>query len=1513
MSIFKNPYTIIMSGIDLGKTVTIGSSETEIASGYVADYQHYAFDPVISQNVNGVKKFSFKMHSKFFDNSTGMWTSNKFIPYLINEREISLSITKDGTPKSYDFILKNITEDSKTHTNTYQFEDALVQELAKNGFNVTLDEKLGNNTGNLEELASYVLADTDWEVEVEGTIMEEVQDFVVNATKNDGTAVKVPYSSCVNKPFLFQTVTLGERDSEGFFNTTSTVEFKNPTTYKSLNGLYVPSNYASVVINQNERIKRTNYVHLSKYIPYWDKYVYKYSTTANNSTTHYGYVESKFQSPVFIQNLITNYAFDGTSGWTGAKMVPKTSAVEGAESTVASPKATVESVYGRFDRSSGEIRFVSAAEDLMNGNFSENIDYTSYLKVVFSGSDGVVVNSGPRDNRSIMENLVPSSQWAFKLVYLTENGEETTNGDEINVNIGEYSYDGNSNADGYKLDNNGLEFTKVQQTIGDYMVYSAPSSQKYTDEDFKKKSNIRILLQGTGTYYIKEIQFFKVVKNNSNKMILPDKVGTSRADSQISSNSYANNDDTNATIEKTYKYFKAIDIDEAIKGIKSWDEIKPVRVTSTLSYSQYKPVHNNGEKIRSVNIKESNYFNILQTLAETFGVWLVLEKRNNTKTAVFKQYVGETKDVGFEYGKNLQNIQRTYESKNIVSKLIVKQNSNQYGENGFCTIARAKSNPTGDSCIYDFRYFQDKGLMNTASFLNEYSTVGNIKGYFPTMRDLNGELRETNEKFVTCASELTQYKAKYELADAGVKAAESSIEEAKNSFEMMTGFSMDMAPFMITSVTLTLENITYENYNLNTALEFTVPEQAEGSNNFSSQITIKINYEEGTDVSKQPQHIFYIHASPQLSFTNGNIKTKEYIVTCVVESGKTSGTATLEISSMDIGGNTCQRYIEEYSEYLRQKRRFQAELNDLKRIENGKPAGKLVEAETLYNTLKKKISDLEQDKTNANITFFTNYSKYIHEGTWVNEQCVDDEKYYSDALSVMYNSSYPKVAYSIDVVDISPLDNSADYGSDYSNYVFNVGDTTYIIDEDFFGDDENHSIIVTELVENLNDPSKNIIKVQNFKDQFQDLFQKITATVQETKFSTGSYKKAVALAEANQAKKQAFMADAMDSATARLSTAGQQSVVWGNDGITIKSIDTPGDAIRMVGGAILLSKQDKNGEQKWVTGVTSDGVSASLVTAGVLNAGEISIMNYDEPMFRWDTFGLSAFDADWYNSEIGTTVSSVNTRKFVRFDKHGLYGINNSGVDGLSWRPGGLGTGLTPQQEIDQKATFSLTWEGFKVTNTNGVTLRIGDNAKTGQGNANLLDVRGSNGESIISITENGSFVWGDSVSPMRALYKRTISEQDDKPNGNGIWSSDYFESDEKDENGNYTNCVWHKVKTVDDFYVSYSYDDCKTWGEPIQIQGRNGTAGKDGINGVDAINCYIESSMGTFFQKGTEGKTTLTARIFKGDQEIDPNGTELSYTWYLGDAPISEASGKSWEANLSTLLGGVVTFEATK
>jgi hypothetical protein len=99
------------------------------------------------------------------------------------------------------------------------------------------------------------------------------------------------------------------------------------------------------------------------------------------------------------------------------------------------------------------------------------------------------------------------------------------------------------------------------------------------------------------------------------------------------------------------------------------------------------------------------------------------------------------------------------------------------------------------------------------------------------------------------------------------------------------------------------------------------------------------------------------------------------------------------------------------------------------------------------------------------------------------------------------------VAYNINVIALNALPG-------YEAFDFDLGDETYAEDPEFFGTSTKEPVIVHELSENLDDPSKNTVKVQNFKNQFQDLFQKITATVQQTQYSTGAYKRAVDLADA---------------------------------------------------------------------------------------------------------------------------------------------------------------------------------------------------------------------------------------------------------------------------------------------------------------------------------------------------------------------------------------------------------------
>jgi hypothetical protein len=102
--------------------------------------------------------------------------------------------------------------------------------------------------------------------------------------------------------------------------------------------------------------------------------------------------------------------------------------------------------------------------------------------------------------------------------------------------------------------------------------------------------------------------------------------------------------------------------------------------------------------------------------------------------------------------------------------------------------------------------------------------------------------------------------------------------------------------------------------------------------------------------------------------------------------------------------------------------------------------------------------------------FFKKYANFIQEGTWISEEYTDDEKYYADSKSVLYNSCYPQVTYSINVLSLSSIEG-------YELFEFELGDKTNIIDVEFFGDSYQEEVVVTQTSENLDNHNKDTIKV----------------------------------------------------------------------------------------------------------------------------------------------------------------------------------------------------------------------------------------------------------------------------------------------------------------------------------------------------------------------------------------------------------------------------------------------------
>jgi len=75
------------------------------------------------------------IYYRFKDTVTGEEVDNPFAQYLTNERKLKLHYGD----KWYDFIIKNIKIDSNKHSYDITATDQYINELSKNGFNLTFD------------------------------------------------------------------------------------------------------------------------------------------------------------------------------------------------------------------------------------------------------------------------------------------------------------------------------------------------------------------------------------------------------------------------------------------------------------------------------------------------------------------------------------------------------------------------------------------------------------------------------------------------------------------------------------------------------------------------------------------------------------------------------------------------------------------------------------------------------------------------------------------------------------------------------------------------------------------------------------------------------------------------------------------------------------------------------------------------------------------------------------------------------------------------------------------------------------------------------------------------------------------------------------------------------------------------------------------------------------------------------------------------------------------------------
>lgn len=215
---------------------------------------------------------------------------------------------------------------------------------------------------------------------------------------------------------------------------------------------------------------------------------------------------------------------------------------------------------------------------------------------------------------------------------------------------------------------------------------------------------------------------------------------------------------------------------------------------------------------------------------------------------------------------------------------------------------------------------------------------------------------------------------------------------------------------------------------------------------------------------------------------------------------------------------------------------------------------------------------------------------------------------------------------------------------------------------------------------NFDSPEKDTFTVQNYKTQFEDLFQRITATTQSLQYSTGEYNRASNVIEGKGIINSETLQNSININNELVFKSQNEAIFQDSTGLTLSDTTDPSKKTKLTSGGLFISV---DGGVTWKNAIRGEGVSTQYLTSGSINTEDISILDGQFPTFRWDKYGLNAFEAVYEND----TLVGIVDNNYIRFDQFGIYGVNQSGNN----------TPLNPKSldEVKENAFFGLIRNGF--------------------------------------------------------------------------------------------------------------------------------------------------------------------------------------------------------------------------
>ena len=201
----------------------------------------------------------------------------------------------------------------------------------------------------------------------------------------------------------------------------------------------------------------------------------------------------------------------------------------------------------------------------------------------------------------------------------------------------------------------------------------------------------------------------------------------------------------------------------------------------TLTAASYEPLR---EKARIISCKDSNKYNITQTIAETFELFCRYEYSCDERGSFVKTYTDSAGKVWtgrkvifynraikkdnpliIEYKKNLNSISRESDSSEIYTKLYVSPIASEVMTDGYVSIANSAANPTMDEFILNFDYLHETRSISDYQYRQVEIYKANIRKINEVLADLSPQINDLEVEINDLRAEAAGYESQISSAE----------------------------------------------------------------------------------------------------------------------------------------------------------------------------------------------------------------------------------------------------------------------------------------------------------------------------------------------------------------------------------------------------------------------------------------------------------------------------------------------------------------------------------------------------------------------------------------------------------------------------------------------------------------------------------------------------------------------------------------------------------------------------